>query len=98
MGGKIEHRLGCAGSVNQPVPPTPPPQGGTQEVVALLVPFLRPTPQEVANSLLYFYIKYHLELGFAKFIQYTQVQPVISSDLAGLFTVSNGVNTFLQHS
>lgn len=40
----------------------------------MLVPFLRPTPQEIANNLLYFYIKYHLELGFSKFIQYTQVQ------------------------
>lgn len=65
----------CAGSVNQPVPPTPVATGpgGTREVVALLVPFLRPTPTNIANNLLYFYIKYHLELGFSKFVQYTQV-------------------------
>ena len=66
---------GRAGSVNHPVPPTPVATGpgGTREVVAMLVPFLQPTPQEIANNLLYLYIKYHLELGFSKFIQYTQV-------------------------
>jgi hypothetical protein len=63
--------------VNVPVPPVPAATGagGTREVVALLVPFLRPTPQQIANNLLYFYIKYHLELGFSKFVQYTQARP-----------------------
>ena len=66
----------CAGSVNVPVPPVPAATGagGTREVVALLVPFLRPTPQHIANNLLHFYIKYHLELGFSKFVQYTQAR------------------------
>ncbi len=55
------------------MPPTPAPASGVKEVVALLVPFLHPTPQEIANNLLYFYIQYHLQLGFSKFVQYTQV-------------------------
>jgi hypothetical protein len=58
--------------VHLPVPPTPAP-AGVREVVALLVPFLQPTPQAIANNLLYLYVKYHLELGFSKFVQYTQV-------------------------
>jgi hypothetical protein len=45
------------------------------EVVALLVPFLHPTPQEAANNLLFLYIQYHRPLGFAKFVQYTQARP-----------------------
>ena len=57
-----------------PVPATPAP-AGTKEVVALLVPFLHPTPQAIANNLLYFYVRYHLELGFSKFVQYTQASP-----------------------
>ncbi len=62
----------AAGAVHLPVPPTPAP-AGVREVVALLVPFLQPTPQAIANNLLYLYVKYHLELGFSKFVQYTQV-------------------------
>lgn len=42
-------------------------------MVALLVPFLKPTPQDIANNLLYYYVQYHLQLGFSKFVQYTQV-------------------------
>ena len=45
------------------------------EVVALLVPFLHPTPQEAANNLLFLYIQYPRPLGFAKFVQYTQARP-----------------------
>jgi hypothetical protein len=56
------------------VPPTPAATGGLKEVIALLVPFLHPTPQDIANNLLYFYIRYHLQLGFSKFVQYTQVR------------------------
>ena len=64
-----------AGTIHVPVPPTPPPSGagGLKDVVALLVPFLQPTPQELANNLLFFYVQYHLKLGFSKFVQYTQV-------------------------
>lgn len=54
------------------MPPTPK-VAGPREVVALLVPFLHPTPQGIANNLLYLYVQYHLELGFSKFVQYTQV-------------------------
>ena len=66
-----------AGTIHVPVPPTPPPSGagGLKDVVALLVPFLQPTPQELANNLLFFYVQYHLKLGFSKFVQYTQVWP-----------------------
>ena len=66
-----------AGTIHVPVPPTPPPSGagGLKDVVALLVPFLQPTPQELANNLLFFYVQYHLKLGFSKFVQYTQVGP-----------------------
>ena len=67
----------AAGSVHLPVAPQPQPQpsgpGGTKEVVALLVPFLHPTPQAIANNLLYYYVQYHLQLGFDRFVQYTQV-------------------------
>ena len=65
----------CAGTVHTPVPPTPAPTGpeGLKDVVALLVPFLQPTPQDIANNLLYYYVQYHLQLGFSKFVQYTQV-------------------------
>ena len=45
-------------------------------MVALLVPFLHPTPQDIANNLLYYYVQYHLQLGFTKFVQYTQVSPM----------------------
>ena len=65
---------GSAGGVHGPVPPTPN-VAGPREVVALLVPFLHPTPQAIANNLLYLYVQYHLELGFSKFVQYTQVRP-----------------------
>ena len=65
---------GSAGGVHRPVPPTPN-VAGPREVVALLVPFLHPTPQAIANNLLYLYVQYHLELGFSKFVQYTQVRP-----------------------
>ncbi len=67
------HACVCAGGVYPPVPPTPAPEG-IREVVALLVPFLHPTPQAIANNLLFFYIQYHLELGFSKFVQYSQVR------------------------
>ncbi len=62
-----------------PVPPTPAPSGpgGLKDVVALLVPFLHPTPQDIANNLLYYYVQYHLHLGFTKFVQYTQVEPLL---------------------
>lgn len=65
----------CAGTIHTPVPPTPAPTGpeGLKDVVALLVPFLQPTPQDIANNLLYYYVRYHLQLGFSKFVQYTQV-------------------------
>ena len=45
------------------------------EVTALLPPFLPPTPGGVAARLLYLYIKYHLQLGFTTFVQYTQACP-----------------------
>lgn len=48
-------------------------------MVAILVPFLETTPQAAANALLERYIQYHLKLGFAKFVQYTQVQSSPSS-------------------
>ena len=66
-----------AGTIHVPVPPTPSPSSaeGLKDVVALLVPFLQPTPQELANNLLFFYVQYHLKLGFSKFVQYTQVGP-----------------------
>ena len=65
-----------AGAIHVPVPPPPAPSGpgGLKDVVALLVPFLQPTPQDIANNLLYYYVQYHLQLGFTKFVQYTQVQ------------------------
>ena len=71
------HGRCLAGTIHVPVPPTPPPSGagGLKDVVALLVPFLQPTPQELANNLLFFYVQYHLKLGFSKFVQYTQVWP-----------------------
>lgn len=57
--------------------------------MALLVPFLQPTPQDIANNLLYYYVQYHLQLGFSKFVQYTQVQfldtPSISTGLTCLW-------------
>lgn len=65
----------CADTVHKPVPrPPAPAEGQLPEVVALLVPFLHPTPQEAANNLLFLYVQYHRPLGFAKFVQYTQVR------------------------
>ena len=61
-----------ADTVHKPVPRPPTPADAPPEVVALLVPFLHPTPQEAANNLLFLYIQYHRPLGFAKFVQYTQ--------------------------
>ena len=74
-----EQACPCAGTVHVPVPPTPAPSGpgGLKDVVALLVPFLQPTPQDIANNLLYYYVQYHLQLGFTKFVQYTQVEPLL---------------------
>lgn len=71
----------CAGTIHVPVPPTPAPSGpgGQKDVVALLVPFLQPTPQDIANNLIYHYVQYHLQLGFSKFVQYTQVINIVSA-------------------
>ena len=64
-----------ADTVHKPVPrPPAPAEGQLPEVVALLVPFLHPTPQEAANNLLFLYVQYHRPLGFAKFVQYTQAR------------------------
>ena len=52
------------------------------EVTALLPPFLPPTPGGVAARLLYLYIKYHLQLGFTTFVQYTQACPPPSGVLS----------------
>ena len=78
---EAELRCMCAGTIHVPVPPTPTPSGpgGQKDVVALLVPFLQPTPQDIANNLLYYYVQYHLQLGFSKFVQYTQVIHIISA-------------------
>ncbi len=52
------------------------PAGGLPppEVVALLSPFMYPTPHAIANNMLFLYIKYHMVLGITKYIQYTQAR------------------------
>ena len=91
----------CAGSIHVPVPPTPPPSGpgGLKDVVALLVPFLLPTPQDIANNLLYYYVQYHLQLGFTKFVQYTQVRhlprPTYTAVVLGMRRSSAALQTDL---
>lgn len=45
------------------------------EVVALLSPFMYPTPHAIANNMLFLYIKYHMVLGIRRYVQYTQVRP-----------------------
>lgn len=73
--GRLIRGLLRADTVHKPVPrPPAPAEGQLPEVVALLVPFLHPTPQEAANNLLFLYVQYHRPLGFAKFVQYTQVR------------------------
>ena len=49
------------------------------EVVALLSPFMYPTPHAIANNMLFLYIKYHLVLGIKRYVQYTQVRPALPS-------------------
>ena len=63
--------------MHKPVPRPPTPADAPPEVVALLAPFLHPTPQEAANNLLFLYIQYHRPLGFAKFVQYTQARALL---------------------
>ena len=65
------------GSVELPVEKAAVPAGGLPppEVVALLSPFMYPTPHAIANNMLFLYIKYHMVLGITKYIQYTQARP-----------------------
>jgi len=53
-----------------------PPAGAlpAPEVVALLSPFMYPTPHAIANNMLFLYIKYHMVLGIRKYVQYTQAR------------------------
>ena len=55
-----------------PVPAGSPPE---PEVVALLSPFMYPTPHAVASNMLFLYIQYHMVLGIRRYMQYTQVRP-----------------------
>lgn len=48
------------------------------EVVALLSPFMYPTPHAIANNMLFLYIKYHMVLGIRRYVQYTQVRLALS--------------------
>ncbi len=68
---------GCAGAVEQPVWRSMV-QPRALEVAAVLVPFLQPTPGDVAARLLYLYIMYHLRLGFTRFVQYSQARALTS--------------------
>lgn len=58
-----------------PVPDGPLPE---PEVVALLPPFMYPTPHTIANDLLFLYIQYHMLLGIKRYVQYTQVRPALA--------------------
>lgn len=62
------------GAVHRPMLRSTAPPLASPEVTALLPPFLPPTPGDVAARLLYLYIKYHLQLGFTTFVQYTQAR------------------------
>jgi len=64
--------------VELPVQRVPPPAGAlpAPEVVALLSPFMYPTPHAIANNMLFLYIKYHMVLGIRKYVQYTQARPL----------------------
>jgi len=43
-------------------------------VAAVVHPFLHPTPQAVVNRLLLHYVSYHIRIGFAQVVQYTQAR------------------------
>ena len=68
------------GSVEKPVERVAVPVGNLPEpeVVALLSPFMYPTPHAIANNMLFLYIKYHMVLGIRRYVQYTQVRPAVA--------------------
>ena len=41
---------------------------------AVLHPFLEHTDPATANNVLFYYIQYHLQLGYSRFFQYTQAR------------------------
>lgn len=41
----------------------------------MLHPFLHPTPQADVNRVLMHFVNYHISIGFAQVVQYTQARP-----------------------
>ena len=44
-------------------------------IAAVLHPFLHPTPQADVNRVLMHFVNYHIRIGFAQVVQYTQARP-----------------------
>ena len=77
------HAMSCRGSVLHtgkvilkalPRPRAPEYAPGVR-IAAVLHPFLHPTPQADVNRVLMHFVNYHIRIGFAQVVQYTQARP-----------------------
>lgn len=57
-------------------------------IAAVLHPFLHPTPQADVNRVLMHFVNYHIRIGFAQVVQYTQACPSFQKGASMMGVVS----------
>jgi len=88
-GCQSEHTCITAGRAMRAAPrPKQPDYAPGPRVAAVVHPFLHPTPQAVVNRILLHYVAYHIRIGFAQVVQYTQARAPRQRHRSTLMTVS----------